>query len=155
MTGHLVFSTLHTNDALSALTRLVDLEVPRYVASGALEAVLAQRLVRRICLECRETHVPDSQTIARLVQHPVGEVELARGRGCGACRATGYHGRTAIFELFVVTEEITQAIAHDAPVARLREMARASGMRTLAEDGWVKAQAGITTVEEVLRVTDH
>lgn len=155
MTGHLVFSTLHTNDALSAVTRLVDLEVPAYLVGATLEAVLAQRLVRKICSQCRKTYHPDPQVAALLARQPVGTVSLARGTGCPACRETGYRGRTGIFELFVLTDEIKQAISRDAAPAEIRDLARAGGMRTLRDDGWAKAQAGITTVEEVLRVTEY
>ena len=155
MTGHLVFSTLHTNDAVSAITRLVDLRVEPYMIAATLEGILAQRLVRRICPECRTRYKPDPQAVALLAEQPVGKMTLERGTGCPACRDTGYRGRTGLFELLVVTDEIEHAIAREAPVAEQRELARAAGMVTLRQDGWVKVQAGITTVEEVLRVTDH
>jgi type II secretory ATPase GspE/PulE/Tfp pilus assembly ATPase PilB-like protein len=155
MTGHLVFSTLHTNDAASAVPRLADLRVEPYMIAATLEAVLAQRLVRRICPECRARYTPDPQAVALLAGQPVGTRMLERGRGCAACRQTGYRGRVGIFELLVVTDALKDAIARDEPVARLRELARAQGMRTLREDGWAKVQAGLTTVEEVLRVTEH
>jgi type II secretory ATPase GspE/PulE/Tfp pilus assembly ATPase PilB-like protein len=155
MTGHLVFSTLHTNDAASAVTRLVDLKVEPYMIAATLEGVLAQRLVRKICAECPERYHPDPQAVALLAQHPVGDMTLARGRGCAACRDTGYRGRTGLFELLAVTDEVKQAIASNEPLARIRQRAREAGMTTLREDGWAKVQAGITTVEEVLRVTEH
>ena len=153
MTGHLVFSTLHTNDALSAITRLIDLRIEPYLVAGTLEAALAQRLVRKVCSECREPYRPDPQVAALLAHQPIGAISLMRGRGCIACRQTGYRGRTGIFELLVMTDELKQAITRVEPITRLREIARAQGMRTLREDGWAKARAGITTVEEVLRVT--
>ena len=155
MTGHLVFSTLHTNDAISAITRLNDLHVERYVIGATLNAVLAQRLVRRICPDCQERYRPDPAAVALLAQHPVGKITLHRGKGCSACRETGYRGRVGIFELLTVTDDLRGDIARETSVTRLREVARESGLQTIREDGWAKAQAGITTVEEVLRVTEH
>ena len=154
MTGHLVFSTLHTNDAASAITRLADLHVEPYLIAATLEGVLAQRLVRKICPECRERYRPDPQAAALLAHQPVGNITLERGRGCAACRDTGYRGRTGLFELLVITDELKQAIARLEPLAHFRSLARGEGMSTLRQDGWRKVQAGITTVEEVLRVTD-
>jgi len=155
LTGHLVFSTLHTNDAASAMTRLADLKVEPYLIAATLEGVLAQRLVRKICPECRERYKPDPGAVALLAQQPVGRMALERGRGCAACRNTGYRGRTGLFELLVVTDEIKQALLRSPNAGALREIAQAQGMSTLRQDGWRKVQAGITTVEEVLRVTDH
>jgi type II secretory ATPase GspE/PulE/Tfp pilus assembly ATPase PilB-like protein len=155
MTGHLVFSTLHTNDAVSALARLADLGVEVYQVASALEAVLAQRLVRRICPDCRERYEPDPRAVSLLAWQPVGQVTLERGHGCPACRNTGYRGRTGIFELLVVSEELVRAFGGGASLQDLRAGARREGMKTLREDGWAKVQAGITTVEEVLRVTEH
>src|SRR5207249_10394290 len=103
LTGHLVLSTLHTNDAASALTRLADLKVEPYLVAATLEAVLAQRLVRKICPECRERYTPDPDAVALLARRPVGRLMLERGRGCAACRQTGYRGRTGLFELLVGT----------------------------------------------------
>jgi len=155
MTGHLVFSTLHTNDAVSAVTRLADLRVEPYMIAATLEGILAQRLVRKICPECRTRYKPDPQAVALLAEQPVGKMTLERGKGCPACRDTGYRGRTGLFELLVVTDDIEHSIARLAPVSELRDLARSAGMITLRQDGWAKVQAGITTVEEVLRVTDH
>ncbi len=152
MTGHLVFSTLHTNDALGAVERLTDLQVPAYLAAATVEGVVAQRLVRKTCAECRRRYRPDPQTVALLADRPVGKVQLERGAGCTACRGTGYKGRTGLFELLIVTDELKQAISRGDGRARLREMAAEAGMRTLRQDGWTKVEAGITTVEEVLRV---
>ncbi|HYL55360.1 MAG TPA: ATPase, T2SS/T4P/T4SS family [Gemmatimonadales bacterium] len=154
LTGHLVFSTLHTNDAASAVTRLLDLRVEPYLIAATLEGVLAQRLVRRICPECRERYTPDAGAVALLAHQPVGRLTLERGKGCSACRHTGYRGRTGLFELLVFSDEITEAILRSPSAGALREMARSQGMTTLHEDGWRKVQAGITTVEEVLRVSD-
>ncbi len=155
MTGHLVFSTLHTNDAVSAITRLADLKVEPYMVAATLESVLAQRLVRKICPDCRERYKPDPQAVALLAQQPVGKATLERGRGCASCRETGYRGRTGLFELLRVTDDLKHAMARNEPLARQRELAREAGMTTLREDGWRKVQAGLTTVEEVLRVTDR
>ncbi len=155
MTGHLVFSTLHTNDAASAVTRLFDLEVEPYMAAAAVEGVLAQRLVRRICPECRERYRPDPQAAALLAGRPVGNLTLLRGSGCTACRQTGYRGRTGLFELLVMDDRIKDAVAHGEPLAQIRDLARAQGMVRLRQDGWRKVETGVTTIEEVLRVTDN
>ena len=155
LTGHLVFSSLHTNDAASALTRLVDLKVEPYLIAATLEGVLAQRLVRKTCPDCRERYAPDRGAVALLAQQPVGRVRLERGRGCAACRHTGYRGRTGIFELLVVNEDIKQQLVKTPNASALRDLAEAGGMLTLRRDGWRKVQAGLTTVEEVLRVTDR
>jgi len=155
MTGHLVFSTLHTNDALGAIPRLADLKIETYLVASTLEGVLAQRLVRRICADCQERYTPDPQAVALLAQKPVGNGRLVRGRGCPTCRGTGYRGRLGIFELLTMTDELRQAMAREAPADHIRELATAAGMVTLKADGWAKVQAGLTTVEEVLRVTEH
>jgi type II secretory ATPase GspE/PulE/Tfp pilus assembly ATPase PilB-like protein len=152
MTGHLVFSTLHTNDAVSAVPRLIDLKVEPYMIAATLEGVLAQRLVRKICPDCRQRYRPDPSTAAFLAQQPIGDLHLERGIGCTSCRGTGYRGRTGIFELLVMSEEINRAIARRAEQSELRQLALDQGMVTLAQDGWRKVQAGITTIEEVLRV---
>ncbi len=154
-TGQLVFSTLHTNDAASAITRLVDLGVEPYLIAATLQGVLAQRLVRKICPDCRERYEPDPQAAAFLADKPVGAITLERGRGCTACRNTGYQGRTGIFELLRGSDDLKHAIGAREPLARLREIALAEGMAPLRKDGWHKVEAGITTVEEVLRVTEH
>ncbi len=152
MTGHLVFSTLHTNDAARAIPRLTDLKVEPYMIAAALEGVLAQRLVRMICPECREHCRPEPQAVALLAGRPVGDVRLQRGRGCTACRDTGYRGRTGIFELLLVTDRLREALTRMSGKGSVRELAVEEGMVTLRADGWHKVQAGITTVEEVLRV---
>ena len=163
MTGHLVFSTLHTNDAISAITRLVDLKIEPYMIAATVEGVLAQRLVRKVCAECREVYQPDSGVLALFQDTSVASLEdwkagkthrFSRGKGCGACRQTGYRGRTGIYELLMVTDPIRQILLRSPDVGALRAAAREQGMRTLKEDGWSKVQAGITTVEEVLRVVD-
>ncbi len=152
MTGHLVFSTLHTNDAVSAVPRLLDLGIPEYLVAATVEGILAQRLVRRICDECRTDCWPSSDTVALLAGRPIGRMKLQHGKGCAVCRGTGYRGRLGIFELLVATDEIKDAIIRRAPRAELRELTRRAGMSTLRSDGWTKVQAGLTTVDEVIRV---
>ncbi len=153
MTGHLVFSTVHTNDAISAIARLVDLSVEPYMIAAALEGILAQRLVRKVCPDCRSSYKPDSQMVALLAGRPVAEATFERGRGCAACRDTGYLGRIGVFGLVTVTEELKRGILKTADATSLREIAQDSGATNMLADGWRKVQAGITTVEEVLRVT--
>jgi general secretion pathway protein E len=155
MTGHLVFSTLHTNDAPSAVTRLLDLQVAPYQIAATINGVLAQRLVRRICAHCRERYRPDPQVVALVSGEPTGHPQLVRGRGCDACHRTGFLGRIGIFELLVVSETLNRAITARESLARLRELGEKEGMQPMRQDGWVKVQAEITTVEEVLRVSAH
>jgi len=152
MTGHLVFSTLHTNDAISAMARLTDLRVEPYMVAATVEGVLAQRLVRRICPDCRERYKPDPGVLSLLATEQTDDVLLERGAGCASCRQTGYRGRTGIFELFCVTEAVKQALTRGGELTQLRALAKQAGMMTLRMDGWRKVRAGITTVEEVLRV---
>jgi general secretion pathway protein E len=156
MTGHLVFSTLHTNDAPAAVPRLRDLGVEAYLLAATLEGVLAQRLVRRTCPSCRERYDPEPQAVAYLGGQPVGEADRRwrweRGAGCVECRGTGFRGRTGIFELMPVDDAVRAAILPGVGEEPLRAAARGAGMRTLREDGWRAARAGLTTVEEVLRV---
>lgn len=152
MTGHLVLSTVHTNDAVSAITRLVDLKVQPYMIAASVEGVLAQRLVRRNCTECRITYQPDPALVALLAGRPVGRMTMQRGSGCERCRHTGFRGRMGIFELLVMTDELRQLLLGPIDLVGLRHSAKDQGMATLREDAWIKVQAGLTTVEEVLRV---
>ncbi len=153
LTGHLVFSTLHTNDAPGALTRLVDMGVEPYLVSSSLEAVLAQRLVRVLCAHCKqEDRSPAAQAFKTSVGIPAG-VAIYRSVGCRECRNTGFYGRHAIFEWMDTDEQIRRMILTSASTDQIREAARRNGMHTLAEDGWRLVQRGITTVEEVLSVT--
>jgi general secretion pathway protein E len=153
MTGHLVLSTLHTNDAMSALPRLLDLGIPDYLAGATLEGVLAQRLVRRVCDACRTTYRPAPQLLATVAATTHVVEALSRGAGCARCRDTGFRGRVGIFELLMVTEAMRDAIASRASRAELKRVAAESGFATLVDDGWAKAASGVTTIEEVARVT--
>ena len=155
LTGHLVFSTLHTNDAPGAVTRLQDMGCEPYLLSSVLNGVLAQRLVRRICQACRAPDHPDPAQLLGLGVTDATEVELFRGKGCDECRGTGYRARSGIYELFRITEETRGLIVRKTPVGEIRRHAVDHGMVTLREDGWAKARAGITTVEEILRVTQE
>jgi type II secretory ATPase GspE/PulE/Tfp pilus assembly ATPase PilB-like protein len=153
LTGHLVFSTLHTNDAAGALTRLVDMGVEPYLVASSLEAVLAQRLVRVLCPHCRaEDHSAAAQVFKDRAGIPA-ETLIYRSVGCRECRQTGFYGRHAIFEWMDTDDDIRQLILKNGSSDRIREVARRAGMRTLAEDGWRLVSLGITTVEEVLSVT--
>jgi type II secretory ATPase GspE/PulE/Tfp pilus assembly ATPase PilB-like protein len=152
MTGHLVFSTLHTNDAVGAVARLLDLGVPDYLIASTLEGVLAQRLVRRICDDCRAEYRPPAELVAQLAVRPAGRVTLQHGLGCAACRGTGFRGRIGLFELVTISDDVRDAITRRAGRAELRAIAERDGMTTLRSDGWRKVEAGLTTVDEVLRV---
>jgi type II secretory ATPase GspE/PulE/Tfp pilus assembly ATPase PilB-like protein len=152
MTGHLVFSTLHTNDAAGALPRLLDLGIPDYLVAATVDGVLAQRLVRRVCDGCRESYTPPADAVRRLAGGAPVPERLQRGAGCPACRGTGYRGRLGVFELLEVDDALRAAVARRASRAELRECARAAGMEPMRADAWRKVAAGLTTVEEVLRV---
>ena len=153
LTGHLVLSTLHTNDAPGAVTRLLDLEVAPYLVSASLIAVLAQRLVRKICSACKTEYEPPA-SIRKLVEKEGGKVEkFYRGVGCKKCRNTGYAGRIAVHELFVPDEEILEMINERASLKKLRSKALQKGMIPLQADGIEKVKAGIVSIEEVLRTT--
>jgi general secretion pathway protein E len=155
LTGHLVFSTLHTNDAPGAITRLQDMGVEPYLLSSVLEGVLAQRLVRRICSACKELFVSPPADLQALGVDADPRTPLYRGRGCEECRGTGYRGRTGIYELFEITEEVRSLTLRRASTREIRRHAIENGMVTLRLDGWLKAREGVTTVEEVLRVTQE
>jgi general secretion pathway protein E/type IV pilus assembly protein PilB len=152
LTGHLVFSTLHTNDAAGAVTRLVDMGVEPYLVASSLEAVLAQRLVRLLCPHCKQI---DATPTARAYKTKIGlspDTTVYRAVGCRECRNTGYHGRRAIFEWMDTNAEIRDLVLKNASTDAIREVARRAGMKTLAEDGRRLVEAGVTTIEEVLSV---
>jgi general secretion pathway protein E/type IV pilus assembly protein PilB len=152
LTGHLVFSTLHTNDAAGAFTRLVDMGVEPYLVASTVEAVMAQRLVRTICPECRETYQPEDRDLPDDFPRD-GLGTLARGTGCRNCQGTGYLGRIGVFELLRTTDPIRDLTLKRASSSAIRNQAASEGMYSLREDGWRKVQAGVTTIEEVLRVS--
>ncbi|MBI3990839.1 MAG: type II secretion system ATPase GspE [Candidatus Omnitrophica bacterium] len=155
LTGHLVFSTLHTNDAPGAVTRLVDMGVKPYLVASAVQAVMAQRLVRTLCKHCREEYIPrpDEVKALRLPPEATKDVKLYRGKGCEECGHTGYRGRKGIFELFVINDKVRELIFERASSHTIRDRARELGMKTLREDGIRKVLIGRTTLEEVVRVT--
>ncbi|MFA0747849.1 GspE/PulE family protein [Fervidibacter sp.] len=154
LTGHLVLSTLHTNDAPTAATRLIEMGVEPFLISAAVIGVIAQRLARRICTNCKEPYKYPEELLMRFGTDlsELNGKELYRGRGCENCRYTGYRGRIGIFEVFVMNTEIADLILRRAPISEIRDAAIASGMTTLLQDGWRKVLAGITTPQEVLRV---
>ena len=153
LTGHLVFSTLHTNDAPAAITRLYNIGVEPYLVSASVAGVLAQRLVRKLCQACKEHYEP-SINERRQIEKVTGPIEkLFRAKGCPRCRQLGYTGRIGIYELFVPDDEMLDKISAGAPLNDIREHARTSGMKPLRVDGIEKVKAGITTLEEVYRVT--
>ncbi|RMF99502.1 MAG: type II/IV secretion system protein [Planctomycetota bacterium] len=152
LTGHLVFSTLHTNDAPSAVTRLINMGVEPYLIAAALNAVLAQRLVRRICPKCRAEYEPP-RSLRRALEKMGCPIEtFYKGVGCRQCRNTGYRGRLGIHELLIITDEIRDSIVTNPSVHQLRRLAEQNGMQSLQIDGFRKVQEGLTTVEEVLHV---
>jgi general secretion pathway protein E len=148
LTGHFVYSTLHTNDAPSAVARLTDMGVENYLITSSLVAVLAQRLVRVICAECKVSAgtaiTPEGETIA-----------VFRGAGCESCFNTGYRGRLGIFELMELNEELRASIMRNDDSGKITEIARRNGMQNLREDGWNKVRRGMTSAEEVMRVTQE
>ncbi|MEX2606583.1 MAG: ATPase, T2SS/T4P/T4SS family [Kiritimatiellia bacterium] len=157
LTGHLVFSTLHTNDAASGFTRLLDMGVEPFLVASSIEALIAQRLVRTLCPDCKEETEYGADYLKE-IQFPVArlpEASLCKAAGCDACRNTGYRGRTGIYEILPVTEEIRQHIIGRDPASRIKHTAIRQGMTTLRDDGWDKVIRGITSVEEVLRVTEE
>ncbi len=157
LTGHLVFSTLHTNDAVSTILRLQDLGLEPFLIASTMLGALAQRLVRRICPHCAETYSVDGDSLAKLGFPVAGKdaIELTRGKGCQQCRNTGYLGRMGIFEVFPMSGQLKKLIATRANDSELRQVAIREGMTTLREDAWRKVRAGQTTVEEALRVTSE
>jgi type II secretory ATPase GspE/PulE/Tfp pilus assembly ATPase PilB-like protein len=157
LTGHLVFSTLHTNDASGAFTRLLDMGVEPYLVASAVEAVVAQRLVRRLCPDCR---VPAAKEEAFLKEigfplERLGEGTIYEGTGCDECRGSGFKGRRGIFEILPVSEAVRSMVTARVSASEIKTEAVRAGMHTLRDDGWNKVLEGVTTVEEVLRVTEE
>jgi type IV pilus assembly protein PilB len=155
LTGHLVLSTLHTNDAPSAITRLVEMDIEPFLVGSAVDAVLAQRLARRLCTKCKEAYTPTAETLIAN-RYPWTREEplptLYRPIGCSACSKTGYKGRLALHEVMVVTEEIERLAVERASAAVIGKVAREDGMTTLRDDGMAKVREGTTSFEEILRV---
>ncbi len=155
LTGHLVLSTLHTNNAPGAVTRLINIGIEPFLVSAALEGVLAQRLVRKICTECKEVYQP-SDSVRRAFERLSGSVDtFYHGAGCGKCRGTGYRGRIGIYELLIPDDAMRERISKDTSLTELEQLARDAGMIDLRQDGMEKVRTGITTLDEVLRVTSE
>jgi general secretion pathway protein E/type IV pilus assembly protein PilB len=155
LTGHMVFSTLHTNDSVSAVTRLVDIGVKPFLVSAALRGALAQRLVRRVCQSCAQPYKPTAKELYTIgmTEQDIAGASPMKGAGCAKCGERGYKGRRGVFELFVITEEIQEMIYSGATLVDLRRKAREAGMRTMREDGQRKVASGMTTIEEVMGAT--
>ncbi|MEE9295870.1 MAG: ATPase, T2SS/T4P/T4SS family [Phycisphaerae bacterium] len=152
LTGHVVFSTLHTNDAPTANVRLLDMGVEPFLVSSSIGGVLAQRLVRKVCPECKEQYEPDPDKLPGDFQYEPG-TEIYRAVGCRECRHSGYRGRSGIFELLTMNDELREQVVKHASIGEMTEAARRGGMVSMRQDGWAKVRAGETTVEEVVRVT--
>jgi type IV pilus assembly protein PilB len=153
LTGHLVFSTLHTNDAAGALNRLIDMGMEPFLISSSVIGIIAQRLVRLVCPKCRTDYVPPEQMLKDLKIEARSGTKFYRGKGCDNCKGTGYTGRKGIFEVLVINEEIRKLIISKASSSTIKQAAIKSGMTTLLEDGLNKAKNGVTTLEEVIRLT--
>jgi general secretion pathway protein E/type IV pilus assembly protein PilB len=156
LTGHLVFSTLHTNDAPSAFTRLIDMGVEPFLVGSTVEGVMAQRLVRTICPDCKtayELPLADLPSDFPVEDRSTGHASLMKGTGCRSCRQTGFRGRTGIHELMVTGEQIRELVTQRINANVIRREALKNGMITLRNDGWRKVHKGITTIDEVARVT--
>ncbi len=154
LTGHLVFSTLHTNDAPTAITRMVDMGVPGYLVASSVVAILAQRLVRTICPKCRVRHTPSEAAIREsgLTKEQIVDATFMRGKGCNSCQKTGFRGRVGIYEMLIVNSKVREMIFANAPAQEIRKYCMSQGMATLYQDGLNKVMKGFTTFEEVYRV---
>jgi len=154
LTGHLVFSTLHTNDAAGAITRLLDMGVEPYLVSSSVECFIAQRLVRLLCPECRVEKKPDKKVLKEFgIDGNLNSLIIYEGKGCEACKFSGYKGRTGIYEFLLMNEDIRDLVLRRASSDQIKNKALRSGMRTLRMDGWEKIRQGLTTINEVIRVT--
>ena len=155
LTGHLVFSTLHTNDAPSAVTRLIDIGVKPFLVASSTRGLMAQRLVRKVCKQCAAPFMPPENEMRQLSLDATSSqgATFMRGKGCANCNATGYRGRFGIFEIFVIDDDARKLIYEKVSASVLRNRAREMGMRTLREDGVRKLLAGLTTPDEVIRAT--
>jgi type IV pilus assembly protein PilB len=157
LTGHLVLSTLHTNDSAGTIARLLDMGIPPFLLSSSLRLIVAQRLIRKVCEECKQPYETPEDTLIPHGHTPQGNgrVTLYRGKGCTVCNSTGLKGRLAIYEVLPVTREVRDLVLQTAPTSEICKVARDQGMRTLREAGLAKVLEGVTTVEEVLRVTSE
>ncbi len=157
LTGHLVFSTLHTNDAPSAITRLVDIGIQPFLVASSVMAIMAQRLVRKVCPKCRHRYEPPAHILNGIGLRPeiIKKANFMKGKGCNHCNKTGYRGRMGIFELMVMTSQVREMTFKGDSTLNIRKMARKQGMRTLFEDGMIKVLRGMTTIDEVLRITQR
>ena len=159
LTGHLVFSTLHTNNAPGAITRLIDMGVDAYLVASTLEGIIAQRLARRVCRNCCDMYQPESHYIREIFGGQSLAVDsnlmIPRAVGCSECRGRGYKGRIGIFEVILMSEELREMTLHRASTSQLRRAAMRLGLKTLREDGWRKVAAGYTTVDEIVRLTQE
>lgn len=152
LTGHLVLSTLHTNDAASSLTRLTEMKIEPFLISSAVDCIVAQRLARKLCPHCKEAYTPSDKALAT-IGFPKFKGQLYRARGCKRCNNTGYKGRIGLYEVLLVSEKIERLIVKKATAEEIAKVARAEGMQTLREDGFAKVISGITSIEEIMRVT--
>ncbi len=157
LTGHLVFSTLHTNDSAGAMTRLLDMGIEPFLVASSIEGIIAQRLVRRICPACREPIELDKNLLKRsgFPEDEIDDAVLYHGTGCEKCRKLGFRGRSAIFEILLMTDEVRKLVIERKDASSIKNLALTQGMRTLRDDGWRKMKEGITTLEEVLRVSQE
>jgi len=155
LTGHLVFSTLHTNDAAGGITRLLDMNIDSFLVSSSVILIIAQRLVRTICPHCKERYRPEPHYLRQFDAAALAEAQVYRGKGCEACRMTGYQGRTGIFEMLIISDEIRELILKKSPSHLIKQKAVSLGMKALRQSGWEKIKQGVTTIEEVLRVTQE
>ncbi len=155
LTGHVVFSTLHTMDATSSLTRLIDMGVEPFLISSSVIGVVAQRLVRTICLRCKEEYTPSPELLAKVDWSDKEDLKLYRGKGCQECKHTGYKGRTGLFEIIVVDAEIRKLIMTKVAANSIKEVVRKAGVKSLQSEGLDKVLTGVTTIEEVLRETQY
>ena len=154
LTGHLVLSTLHTNDAASSVTRLVDIGIEPYLIAASLNGVLAQRLVRKICPKCKEIYQASENMRKYIEKNGIDPNQLYHGAGCDHCRNSGYVGRVGIYEMLVIDDLFRDMIHQDASVNNMRQIFHKSGRRSLYDDGIIKVKQGLTTIDEVLRVTE-
>ena len=153
LTGHFVFSTLHANDAVATITRLLDLGLDTMLIQTAITAVLAQRLARRLCDQCKEAYPPPADLLAKLGVKPEAVPHIYRAKGCAACEGSGYKGRFGIHELMVLDDHIRGLITAEPDVNALRAAARKAGARSLQIDGFIKVLKGLTSIDEIVRVT--